>query len=235
MHEADQRPGRLLLSRALARRLRAMIESGEVAGGTRLPSERDLSARFGVSRSAVREAIAELSAAGLIEIQPGRGSFVIAATPRPAMPAEPRPAYPALDLCRFRHMLEGQAARLAAMRVTDAQLDEMALNLRTFREQVRAMALQDASVTDFAFHSLIVEACGVRLFADLHASHRDMLTEIIRMPRSSYNRAWEPVVEHERILEAFRRRDPEEARYYVQSHIVRSAERLGVMFAADVV
>ena len=49
-----------------------------------------------------------------------------------------------------------------------------------------------------------------------------------------YNRAWEPVAEHERILEALRRRDPDEARYYMQSHIVRSAERLGITDASDI-
>ncbi len=143
--------------------------------------------------------------------------------------------YPRLDLCRFRHMLEGQAARLAAMRVVDAHIDALERNLHSFRTQIRAMQLHEATETDFEFHSLIIAISGVRLFADLHASFRDMLIEVIRMPQASYSRAWEPVVEHERILEAFRRRDPEEARYYVQSHIVRSAERFGIVLAEDVV
>ena len=55
------------------------------------------------------------------------------------------------------------------------------------------------------------------------------------MPSEARSRGWEPVVEHERIVEALGRQDADEARYYMQSHIVRSAERLGILLAGDIV
>jgi GntR family transcriptional repressor for pyruvate dehydrogenase complex len=124
---------------------------------------------------------------------------------------------------------------LAAMRVNDGDIAALELNLQTFRNQTRALELHEASVTDFDFHSMIVSFAGVQLFTDIHNAHRDTLINMIEMPRSIYNRAWEPVVEHERIVEALKRRDPDEARYYTQSHIVRSAERLGILLADNVV
>jgi DNA-binding FadR family transcriptional regulator len=51
---------------------------------------------------------------------------------------------------------------------------------------------------------------------------------------SQYSRAWEPVAEHDKIIEALKRRDPDEALYYTHSHIVRSADRSGIADARDI-
>lgn len=221
----------------VARRISSMIASAELTAGSKLPSQRDLSLQFGVSRTAVREAISLLEASGTLRTEPGRGMFVGRVNGLPAVAdGEAGPAaYSKLDMCRFRYMLEGQTARLAAMRVTDQHIEALDRNLARFKAQTRAMDLHAAAATDFAFHHLIVGYANVQLFTDLHASHRPLLLGMIEMPRPLYNRAWEPVVEHERILEALKRRDPDETRYYMESHIVRSAERLGIMLADDVV
>ncbi len=63
----------LRVSEAITREIR----SGTVHAGDRLPAERDLADRFGVSRVTVRRAIAELAASGLVESRPGRGTFVV--------------------------------------------------------------------------------------------------------------------------------------------------------------
>jgi GntR family transcriptional repressor for pyruvate dehydrogenase complex len=215
-----------------------MIANGELATGSKLPSQRELSQRFGVSRTAIREAVSLLEASGVLRTEPGRGMFVGrsgAASVAAVNGADAQPPYSKLDMCRFRYMLEGQTVRLAAMRITDRHIEALDRNLARFKAQTRATDLHAAAATDFAFHHLIVGYAGVPLFTDLHASHQTHLLSMIEMPRTLYNRAWEPVVEHERILEALKRRDPDEARYYMESHIVRSAERLGIMLADDVV
>jgi GntR family transcriptional repressor for pyruvate dehydrogenase complex len=226
------------LPKSIARRISSMIRNGELPTGTKLPSQRDLSTQFGVSRTAVREAISQLEASGALRTEPGRGMFV-GRRPDASAPggeaALERVTYSRFDLCQFRYMLEGQAARLAAMRLTDSDIEGLEVNLQKFKAQTRAKAMHDVARTDFEFHNTIVRLAGVQLFTDLHNAHRAMLIEMIEMPRSQLNRAWEPVVEHERILEALRRRDPDEARYYMQSHIVRSSERLGIMLADDIV
>jgi GntR family transcriptional repressor for pyruvate dehydrogenase complex len=223
-----------------------MISSGDLARGARLPSQRELSTNFGVSRASVREALLILEMAGIIKTEPGRGTYVLAENDMTKGAASGDEAaevlnatrgagYSKLDICQFRLVVEGQCARLAAMRITDEQIAELERNLATFKSQTRAMDGEASAATDFEFHQLIVQFAGVRLFTDLHLNVRELVMQAIRMPRSAYSRAWEPVVEHERILEAIRRRDPDETRYYMQSHIVRSAERLGIMLAADLV
>lgn len=223
--------------KSIAQRISSMISSGELAAGEKLPSQRDLSNRFGVSRTAIREAISQLEASGTLWTEPGRGMFVGRRDRPIAFPSNNGvvAGYAKLDVCQFRYMIEGQTARLAAMRITDQNIETLERNLHRFKAQTRAMELHDSAVTDFEFHHLIVGFAGVPLFTDIHAAHRALLLAMIEMPRSLYNRVWEPVVEHERIIEALKRRDPDESRYYTQSHIVRSAERLGVMLADDVV
>jgi len=233
--------------RVVASRIERMIESGELAEGARLPPQRELSSGFGVSRTSLREALSLLEASGVLRTEPGRGTFVRSARqnarvrengdmpPFGALISQTQDAYIKLDICRFRHLIEGQSGRLAAMRITDSQIALLEANLNAFKSQTRAMDLDASATTDFEFHQLIVQFSGVKLFADLHLACRELVMQAVKIPRAEYNRAWEPVVEHERILEALKRRDPDEVRYYMQSHIVRSADRLGILLSEDVV
>jgi GntR family transcriptional repressor for pyruvate dehydrogenase complex len=232
------------LSRTVARRIDEMIQGSEFQEGARLPSQRDLSSLFGVSRSSVREALSILEESGKLRTEPSRGSY--RASPKPQSPADRAPMakpadlgavsatpYPKSDLSRFRYLIEGQSARLASMRIVDAELEQLEANLSSFKAQTRAMDLAASARTDFEFHRLIVQFSGVRLFVDLHEAFREAILEAVPM-YGQQKRAWEPVVEHERIFEALRRHDPDEALYYLQSHIVRSAERLGIVNAHEI-
>lgn len=225
--------------KAVARSIERMIDSGALSDGARLPSQRGLSKELGVSRTSVREAISLLESSGRLRTEPGRGTYVRrSGHGTPPIDFErliSDTGYSKLDICRFRHLLEGHAGRLAAMRITDEQIRILERNLNAFRTQTRAMDFVASANTDVEFHHLIVRFSGVRLFLDLHTASHDLVLGAVKIPRAQWNRAWEPVVEHERILEALKRRDPDEARYYMQSHIVRSAERLGILLAADVV
>lgn len=240
---------RTSLPRAVARQIEEIAVSRDVGSNGPLPSERKLSAMFGVSRTSVREALSILEASGKLRTEPGRGSFwaradggdyISTAEEFPTAP-DPRPfapldlgSYPTSELSRFRYLIEGQAGRLAAMRISDDQIHELEDNLSRFKSQIRSAHLEESAITDFEFHHLVVQYSGVQLFEDLHIQLRDVLMPAIRMFRTQYKRAWEPVPEHERILEALRRRDPDETLYYMQSHIVRSAERLGIINAKEI-
>lgn len=235
------------LSKTVARRLEEMLKEKSAAGETRLPSQRELSAHFGVSRTSVREALSMLEVAGKLRTEPGRGSFLVDGVGAKAngtdadadeATADGAPpwnrSYPTSEISRFRYMIEGQSARLAAMRITDDEIQQLERNLSTFKEQTRGMDLHSSARTDFAFHQLIVEFSGVRLFADLHLAFREVIMQAVQMHRAQQARAWEPVSEHEKIIEALKRRDPDEAIYYMRSHIVRSADRLGIINAKEI-
>lgn len=233
------------LSKTMAKRIEEMLQQRSAQGETRLPSQRELSAHFGVSRTSIREALSMLEVSGKLRTEPSRGSFWVdggqsssETVDRPGPPqfgVLPTDAvYPKSEISRFRYLIEGQSSRLAAMRITDEQIGQLDRNLGRFKEQTREMDLASSARTDFDFHQLIVEFSGVRLFTDLHLAFRDVIMQAVQMNRSQQTRAWEPVAEHEKILEALKRRDPDEAMYYMRSHIVRSADRLGIINANEI-
>ena len=233
------------LSKRVATRIEDMIGSRADA---RLPSQRELSSLFGVSRTSVREALSLLEASGKLRTEPGRGSFWVGAQERTLQHTNSntlrnteviqdlpsKKTYPKSEISRFRYLIEGQSGRLAAMRITDSEVAQLERNLSTFKNQTRAMDLEASAQTDFEFHQLIVEFSGVRLFRDLHLYFREVIMQAVQMYRSQYTRAWEPVAEHEKIVEALKRRDPDEALYYLRSHIIRSADRLGIADAREI-
>src|SRR5215471_11992317 len=121
MNAAKVRPGmaapriderRALVDR-LAAALRARVLSGDLPSGTRLRQEA-LAVEFGVSRTPVREALRQLQASGLVDLEPNRGARVRRLSPR-----EIRDAY------EVRAELEGLAAELAATRIRHSQLDRL--------------------------------------------------------------------------------------------------------------
>ena len=103
-------------------RLLQTIRLGIVAPGEALPAERDLAARFSVSRDTVREAIRELADAGYLASRRGRygGTFVTDPVPTPAPTAAPLDAAEIEDVLGLREILELGAARAAAGRTLSA-------------------------------------------------------------------------------------------------------------------
>jgi len=194
---------------------------------------------MGISRTVLREAISMLEASGILRTEAGSGTYVAESKPRQDDLVRGTSMglvgpYAKLDISRFRYVMESNCARLAAMRVTDPDIQKLEANLALFKEQTRVGNFDLSAQADEAFHHLIVEIAAVPLFIDLHRAFRQMLLETIAMPVNVRSRGWEPVVEHERILVALKRRDPDEASYYMQSHITRSSERLGYVQADEV-
>lgn len=110
--------------------IRELINSGALMPGDRLPGERELSARFSVGRTSVREALRVLEALGLIEIRPGAGAFVC--NPASATPMSPRwngliarRQAEIADWAEIREGLEPHAAALAALRASEEDLQHM--------------------------------------------------------------------------------------------------------------
>ena len=139
------------------------VFSGRLKPGSRLPSERDLMAQFGVSRSTVREALRVLQSDGLIQSRPGdpRGPEVLAASTKNLRKSVVRLAradsMSLAELLQFRMVLEGSAYVLAAQFRTESQLAEMAAALAamTAALDVGYAEFSDADVT---FHDAVARA-----------------------------------------------------------------------------
>ncbi|AKC85965.1 FadR/GntR family transcriptional regulator [Pseudoxanthomonas suwonensis] len=213
------------LYQSVAAEILALIESGEFPPGSRLPGERDLAERLGVSRVTIREAEIALEAQGRIAIKTGSGVYV---RPRPVNSLGTLPDVTAFDLTAARAVIEAEAAALAAGRITDAEVEEL-------EELVRAMSDpgatdQEANESDRRFHLTIARITGnpvIEYCVHLIWRMRNELPGV----RQAYARIchddWSSrAEEHAAILAALKVRDSAAARNAMRDHFHRLFESM---------
>jgi GntR family transcriptional repressor for pyruvate dehydrogenase complex len=206
----------------IVKQIEDSIDKGDLKEGDQLPAERELALQFGVSRTAVREAVKTLREKGLVEAYPGRGTFVTSETSNSIrltfdrmIKLEPREG--TLHLVEVREILEPEIAALAATRVTEERLTEL-------REAVQIMdtAKDDPDSfieADLDFHLALAEAAANPLILSLIDSIVGVLREqrltIFQVDggpdRGQYH--------HKRILEAIENRDSAGAREAMRAHL----------------
>jgi DNA-binding FadR family transcriptional regulator len=160
-------------------RLMQTIRLGVVPPGSALPSERDLAARFSVSRDTVREAIRELSEAGYLTSKRGRYGGTFVADPLPTPPVAPAVAPTASeieDVVGLREILEVGAVRAAATRALGP--DDRAL-LWTRLGEVQAASPEDYRRLDSRLHLAFAEIVGVPSLVTLLAENRTRVNELL--------------------------------------------------------
>ncbi|MFB7711493.1 FadR/GntR family transcriptional regulator [Streptomyces sp. NPDC056105] len=199
-------------------RLRAYVAEGGLRAGDRLPPERDLAARLGVSRASVKQAIVVLEVQGLVEARHGGGTYLM----RDSLDAEPvehmverRRRLP--DVLEAREALETKLAELAAERRTDEDLaalrtalDRMAADIEEGGHGVEGDRLFHAAVTASAHSALLAEF--MRSIADQVTESR---TESLRQPR----RPARSLAQHRAILEAIETGRPAQAAAAMRRHV----------------
>ena len=168
------RPAAQHIADTIAINLETRILEGSLKPGDRLPPERELAAELGVSRPPLREAIQKLALKGLVVTRHGVGTII---TDRlEATFVDPwedmLQGHPALqaDILEFRHMLEGQAARLAAQRATDADLQRLDAAYAALTDTYQSDDLAANIDRDVEFHQAIAEATHNVLIGHLTAS-----------------------------------------------------------------
>jgi len=150
-------------------KLKELISSGEFAAGDRLPTERELTRRFGVSRSSLREAVRALALVGVLEARVGDGTYVTTLEPDLLLTgvgfvSDLLDGASLLELHHVRRLLEPEATRLAALRLTD---DALAALADCIAAMEAAGNVQDYIEADTAFHRVILSACGNATLASL--------------------------------------------------------------------
>jgi len=223
------------LSDQIAIQLQEMIADGSLQPGEKLPAERQLAERLGVSRPSLREAIQKLTCKGLLATRRGGGTYVSESLndgmvePLIALlKDQPESRY---DVLEVRHALDGMAAYYAALRATD---DDRALIKQRFDEMIAAH--EDGSDpmaearADAAFHLSITEASHnpvllhlMRgLFVLLQSSIEHNLEQLYTIPR-----VFEPLSkQHENLMQAVVDGSPDRARSAAQDHMVFVEESL---------
>lgn len=203
----------------IAEQIKALITEGVFPPGSRLPGERELAERFGVSRVTVREAEIALQALGYINIKTGSGVYVLD-------PKDPKngalPDISAFELTEARLLFEAEAAALAARHIGDETLDHLGDLIETMSDS-DPQNKEYAKQADREFHLTIAEASGNAAVQYIVETLWRMRTELpkVRDVHASIC-AHEDVDdlrrEHETVLGALRDRDPSAARDAMQKH-----------------
>jgi DNA-binding FadR family transcriptional regulator len=174
------------LKDACARRIEGMILAGDLIPGERLPSERDLASRLGVSRPVLHQAIVALDAKGLVRIEPRHGVFVCdfkrdgsMALLMTLMQHEDGVYQPQLltSLIQARLHIETETARLAAIHRTEADLIEFQ-SLLTDRQSIPPSNISTLVEYDFNLHQLIAAASGNLMYALILNSLKQVHTNL---------------------------------------------------------
>lgn len=218
--------------------IREMILSGGWQQGRKLPSQRELAVRLGISRPTVREALIVMEARGEVETMPGKGVYVVrpqSADSRLEAEADVL-AVPGLSagkaaqMYQFRYAIEPAVAGLVAVNATMAQIEDLRHLSVRMREALESGDLPLLAQLDFAFHRQMVEAANNPFFTKAIAPSLDMFFESQQLPFASSAAIGETVAEHEALVEALRRRLPAEAGEVMRTHILGAAGRAGIAF-----
>ncbi len=221
------------LAETVAEQLLAEIRDKNLQPGTRIPSERDLMAAFGVGRSTVREAINGMAMIGVLEIRHGQGAFVAnpaagSAVPHAIAAALARGA--TRDLFEARQLVEVHTARLAAERRTEADLHELE---QALRDHDQAIADGSSAVEPAVrFHVRLAEAAHSEVLGSFVCSFAEILTEHGRVLEAQPGyREWE-IEQHRMVFEPVCDGDPDEAAARMHAHLDAVGphhERLGAL------
>jgi DNA-binding FadR family transcriptional regulator len=187
---------------------------------------------FGVSRTVVREAISRLQAGGLVETRHGVGTFVVGlgdATTFRISPDQLGTLQDVIAVLELRIAVETESAALAAVRRTSDNLQALRNALQAFTRAVEDGT--DAVGPDFQLHLEIARATQNAHFVDLMATLGGMMIPRARLeppgPPTPERQAYLRRVnsEHESIVDAIQRQDPEGARAAMRTHLANSRER----------
>jgi len=237
LKQADTADAPDLLSDRIAKRLRDEITGGNYAIGEVLPSEQVIAERLGVSRTILREALSRLKADGLVSSRPGRGLTVISNTPSAVLrlhEADTDNRSQVLAIVELRRGFEVEAARLAALRRTDADVKAMRAALADMEAANAQGEIEKGVDADLRFHGAIARATGNHNYQLFFTFLAELLHNGLKVSRRRsakvVGRPLDAQREHQAIFKAIRDQDAERAVSAARRHIDNTETRLHDQF-----
>jgi len=201
------RHSQLSLGNQAYQELKRIILEREIPPGGKL-NEADLASALGISRTPVREAINRLEKEGLVQIFPQRGAFVVQFFEKDIF-----------ELFLIRENLEGLAAYLAAGNINEGYLSKLQACLQGFEEPFSEKDTRRYAREDFKFHQTIVLLSEARRLINLISTLHDYIRMFRLTTIGLSGRMKTSLAEHRYILEALRKKDPEESERRMREHI----------------
>lgn len=206
--------------------IRQLLIDGQIKPGDKLPSERELIESFKVSRSSIREALSALEMMGILEVRTGEGTFIRHIRPESMMASLAWSLYldkgSILEMLEVRKMIEVQAVGYAAERATDREINQLSETLDKMKNNLENMG-SISEKADMMFHYTIAVATHNKITIKLMDTISDNLQHLIHATRPKlYEGKYTPELlynEHEKIYNAIRSKDSEEARRQMIKHL----------------
>lgn len=206
------------------------IVSGKLAEGTKLPSENEICASFGVSRPVVREALRKLQSDGLVYARQGVGSFVKKRPPQGLIEFGGVNDVAGLLRCfEARTAIEGTTARMAAERAGLRHHREIENALKMLEDGIVGGDIADKA--DLEFHMAIARASGNEIFVTILTSLHGVMSKSMKVALNitrggSPERARKVLLEHRQIYDAIIGRDAESAELLMRYHLHQARQRV---------
>jgi len=169
--------------------------------------ERELSTRLGISRTPLREALAQLEQEGLVRIAPRKGIFIVRKTKAEI-----------LDMITVWAALESMSARLATKEASDEAISGLHSLVDQFSQDELAQRMGEYSDANIRFHQAIVSLAKNKLLTDTMENLFIHMRSIRRRTISERDRAARSIIDHMNIIEALERRDTMRAEELVRQH-----------------
>lgn len=232
MNNIGKRPSRTLLYEEVVNDLYALIDKSQMKPGEKLPPERELTEKLGISRNVLREAFHVLESRGIINSYQGKGRFLRKVPQEEGIETKYDSLSKNLERCSMmeayevRQVLEVKAVELIIRNATEADIDEMAAACEEIAENFRESG---RTVGEFELHRLYAKKTGSlfmeqtleivisSILAMMHGNFRDVLN--IHNPE-------EEVKSHRQIIEAIRERNAEKGKELMFQHIQSTMDML---------
>lgn len=222
-----------LLAERVANQVREEIARGGFKAGDRLPTEREMSEAYGVSRAIVREALGRLKHDGMVVTRQGSGAFVTDGTePTLRLHVVPSDAEDLRGVVELLSAVRSAASAHAAVRRTRAQLAAITKWYEAIGEAI--LKGLPGEEEDIAFHRAIIEAAGNPLFNQILEFLDGRVRHFVRTARTNSRQrglTGQVQEEHRAMRDAIAAGDPVAARIAAEQHLANALKRLGLVDA----
>ena len=206
----------------IIRQIRELITTGQLKPGDKLPPERKLAERLGVGRSNVRDAIKKLEFYGILKTLPQNGTIVagMGITALEGLITDMLKIENSdfASLVETRVLLETESTKLAALRRTDQDIQDIRAALEAYANKVKLD--QQAVEEDLMFHIKIAEASKNSVLKSLMLIITpDIINNFIQLDVCKDGRFYDALVEHEVILKHIIAQEPDKAAAAMKKHL----------------
>ncbi len=213
---------RVSVTDEVAKRIKAEILGGKYKPGDKLATEKELSDELGVGRSTIREALRMLKAFGFIQIQQGRGAFVI----KTVEDSEPnirdwftKNEFALHDLMEIRLAFEPLAVKLAISRASDEEVEKIGEALDVFEKAMASGTVIDLAESDALFHSMIIDASHNKLLSTINEKLDEAFKEYRLRSFAMKENVKNALQPHRNIYKAIQERNAEVGILEMKKHL----------------